>query len=160
MGSGQPLVPKATGVTVPFAEGLLGAPTVTHGSPKGAAGCTQLPAVPRLTPVGLVAGPPKTPKSAPLPLGPARCRSTVPTVTAPVSLESTCTDRFGPPRILMVAVPATESEPAAVRCSTTRGMGTATGFNPQPAVAPTFTVLTETSLVKYMGTGSVILTWI
>ena len=136
------------------------AATMTHGSPTGLAGTTQWPVVPTLTPAGFVLGPPNTAKSPPVPLGPACERFTVPTLTAVALLELTWIERFGPPRMLIAAVPPTDTAALAVWCNTSSGMGSATGFRPQLAFADMLNVLLEdTNFVKESETGYVIETW-
>src|SRR4051812_34691253 len=101
-----------------------GGVTPASGSKTGDAGCTYLPVVPVFRFEGRVLGPPKTPKSVPVPAGLQvlcdRSMDQLPPAENAVALfEFTSTLRPGPPQILIDGFPFIDMAPASVGCVTT-----------------------------------------
>jgi hypothetical protein len=85
----------------------------------------------------------------------------LPTLNAAALFESTSIERCGPPITVIFELPAAVSAPTAVGCSITSGIGVDNGVRPQVAEAATLTVCAEeTTLEKYVATGSVTVTLI
>src|ERR1700693_5600304 len=86
--------------------------------------------------VGLVVGPPKTPKSLPVPPGPPAERSTLPKLNALELFELTCTLLGGPPVIVKLVAPFPLKALASVGCVMRSGTAEITDDIPAVPLTP------------------------